>query len=279
MNFTWHGETYPEPVPLGLLGGIRVVIRTMIIVVIFGLGLALTLVLRVFEAPFRTARRPLTAPITRYVFRATLWVIGLRLKVQGCPMPQGGAVVANHSSWLDIMVLHAAQTVVFVSKAEVARWPVIGALARLNDTVFIRRDRREARTQAELFQTRMESGQRLLFFPEGTSTDGMRVLPFKSSLFEAFFTDKLRPAAHIQPISVIYDAPRGAVDLRFYGWWGDMDMAPHALKVLGAMQHGQVRVLFHAPLAVAAYEDRKALSAALEAQVRAGMPEGRRAVH
>ena len=95
-------------------------------------------------------------------------------------------VVANHASWLDIFALNAPQRIYFVSKDEVRDWPGIGWLARATGTVFIARKSREAGVQARLFETRMAAGHRLLFFPEGTSTDGRRVLPFKTTLFAAF---------------------------------------------------------------------------------------------
>ncbi len=274
MNFTWGGGDVPDHAPIGPLGGVRVALRAMTIMAVLLTGVVLTCVLRPFEGMFRAAHRPLTAPITQAVARLGLGILGLDYRKEGQPMRKGGAVVANHSSWLDILVLNAGQRVVFVSKAEVRSWPVIGFLARLVGTVFIRRDRREAKAQAEMFRGRIEAGQMLLFFPEGTSTDGMRVLPFKSTLFETFFADNLREMTNVQPVSVVYEAPDGA-DPRYYGWWGDMDLGPHALKILAARRHGRVRVIYHAPVRVSAFEGRKALSSVLEAQVRAGMPEAR----
>jgi 1-acyl-sn-glycerol-3-phosphate acyltransferase len=119
------------------------------------------------------------------------------------------------------------------------------------------------------------AGHKLLFFPEGSSTDGMRVLAFKSTLFQAFFSQKLEHAIHVQPVSVIYEAPKGQ-DPRFYGWWGDMDFGTHLVRVLAVRHQGRVRVVYHAPARVDAFADRKALAAWAEAQVRAGMPEARR---
>ena len=115
-------------------------------------------------------------------------ILGIRLQVTGRPMAERGAVVANHASWLDIFVLNAVSRVYFVSKAEVAGWAGIGWLARATGTVFIARKGTEAKEQQALFEARLRAGHRLLFFPEGTSTDSLRVLPFKSTLFAAFYT-------------------------------------------------------------------------------------------
>ena len=184
-----------------------------------------------------------------------------------------GAIVANHASWLDIFALNATDRVYFVSKSEVAGWPGIGWLARATGTVFIARKGREARAQAALFEARLQAGHRLLFFPEGTSTDGRRVLPFKSTLFAAFLAEGVPPGLRLQPVSVVYHAPPGQ-DARLYGWWADMDFGPHLMRVLAQARQGQIEVIFHPPVAVADFADRKALAAHCEAAVRAGHAAG-----
>jgi 1-acyl-sn-glycerol-3-phosphate acyltransferase len=184
-----------------------------------------------------------------------------------------GAVVANHASWLDIFVLNAADRVYFVSKDEVSRWPGIGWLARATGTVFITRKGSEAKEQQAIFEARLRAGHRLLFFPEGTSTDGLRVLPFKSTLFAAFFMHGLNHVLCIQPATVIYHAPPGR-DARFYGWWGDTGFAPHLLTVLAGRRRGRVEVVLHPPLPVESFPDRKALAQACEAAVRGAHPHG-----
>ena len=184
-------------------------------------------------------------------------------------MRSPGAFVANHSSWLDIFVLNSCARVYFVSKAEVSAWPLIGWLARATGTVFIRRSRQDAAQQTEMFRTRLQNGHRLMFFPEGTSTDGLRVLPFKSSLFEAFFaSDDACTDLWIQPVSVAFFAPpeRSAA---FYGWWGDMEFGTHFIKTLSVWRHGHVEMRFNAPRRVADFSSRKDLAGALEADIRA----------
>jgi len=181
--------------------------------------------------------------------------------------------VANHSSWLDIFALNAGKRVYFVSKSEVADWPGIGWLARATGTVFIERNRAQAKSQTEIFEARLLAGHKLLFFPEGTSTDGLRVLPFKTTLFQSFFADGLREALSIQPVTLRYKAPEG-MDSRFYGWWGDMDFAPHLLATLGLARQGEVEVVYGTPLKVAEFTDRKSLAKACEEVIRAGLVVG-----
>lgn len=181
-------------------------------------------------------------------------------------------MVANHSSWLDIFVLNAAMPVFFVSKSEVASWPGINILTRVTDTHFVTRDPRLATQQAEEFAARTRAGHRLLFFPEGTSSDGRRVLPFKPTLFQGFLDPALPGTLAIQPMSAHYHAPPGR-DPRFYGWWGSMALGPHLLAVLAEPRQGSVTVRLLPPIPVVG-ETRKTLSASAEAAVRQGFEQG-----
>ncbi len=208
--------------------------------------------------------------IVKFTCRGALMLMGIRLVQLGRPMQHAGAVVANHSSWLDIFTLNAAQKVYFVSKDDVASWPAIGFIARKVGTVFIRRARTDAVRQKSVFLERIEKGDKLLFFPEGTSTDGRRVLPFKSSLFAAFFEEGLPELTWIQPVTVNYIAPAGK-RRNWYGWWYEMGFFEAIGMVLSKWKQGHVELIFHAPLDVAKFEDRKAIALAAEATVLSGL--------
>ena len=266
MSGSWVDDELPHP-PIGIAGWCRVLLRGGVLgAVTFG-SLGLLLLVRLIERPLFGQTRPLTPHITQFVCRAAFRIMGIGLRVTGRPMEQRGAVVANHASWLDIFALNAAQRVYFVSKSEVEAWPAIGWLARATGTVFIARKSADAKLQQAVFEARLRAGHRLLFFPEGTSTDTLRVLPFKPTLFAAFYTHGMEQVMHIQPASVIYSPPAGA-DPRFYGWWGEMDFASHLMRVLAALRHGVVEVILHDPVAVDDFANRKALSAACEAVIR-----------
>ncbi|MCX7644210.1 MAG: 1-acyl-sn-glycerol-3-phosphate acyltransferase [Rhodobacteraceae bacterium] len=267
---TWNGAAPPPDPPIGPAGWLRVGLRGAPLGLLTFGGLGLLLLLRLAERPLFGLRRPVTPRITRFVCRMAFVILGMRHSVRGRPMAGHGALVANHASWLDIFALNACDLVYFVSKAEVRGWPGIGWLARATGTLFINRDGREAAAQKALFEARLDAGHRLLFFPEGTSTDGLRVLPFKTTLFAAFLTPHLRETCAIQPVTVIYTAPEGAHPA-FYGWWGEMDFAGHLLRVLAQRRQGSVEVVFHEPLPVAAFADRKALARAAEDRVRAAL--------
>jgi lyso-ornithine lipid O-acyltransferase len=266
---TWTGDPPPVHGPFTLAERWRILRRGLpLAVLVFG-GLVLLLLVRLIEAPLNGPRRPVTPSITRFVCRNAFRVIGMGWQAEGAPLSGAGAVVANHSSWLDIFALNAGDRVYFVSKAEVAGWPGIGWLARATGTVFIRRNPREAHEHVEVFQRRLAAGHRLVFFPEGTSTDGQRVLPFKTTLFEAFLDADLRSILTIQPVSVTYHAPQGE-DPRFHGWWGSMHFGPHLARVLAAPKPGAVRVVYHPGLRAAGFANRKSLARAAELKVRSG---------
>lgn len=269
MSVSWQSETAPDPVSVTVLGWLRVILRApLLAVLVFG-GLVTLLVIRLAERPLCGLHRPVTPYITQFVCRNAFRILGMGYRSTGTLMNEQGAVVANHQSWLDIFALNARKRIYFVSKAEVANWPGIGWLARATGTVFIERDRRKAKEQTDLFETRLKAGHKLLFFPEGTSTDGQRVLAFKTTLFAAFFSDQLRDFMYVQPVSVVFRAPKGQSE-RYYGWWGPMDFGSHLLKVLSTANPGAVELIYHAPVKVSDFENRKALAAYCEAAVRCG---------
>lgn len=250
----------------------RAILRGVPIVLLILICLPLMIMTRGIERLSVGARRPWSSFFPRFVSRIALMIMSIPLRTTGTPMSQPGAVVANHSTWLDVFSLNACQRVFFVSKAEVANWPGIGPLARASGTVFIARDRKEAGRQKALFEARLHMGHKLLFFPEGTSTDGLRVLPFKPTLFAAFFAPQLRDEVSIQPVTVRYIAPTGA-DPRFYGWWGDMEFGPSLITFLKARKQGAIEITFHDPIAVKDVPNRKDMALLCENAVRSSLPE------
>ena len=272
---TWNSSP-PPIVARSLFGWVRAALRGAILGVVTYGGLVVLLLVRCVERPLFGMNRPWTPRITQTVCRVAMAIMGLRLAVQGTPMAHRGAMVANHASWLDIFALNACAPVYFVAKSEVSGWAGIGWLARATGTVFIARKGTEAKRQQQLFEERLRAGHRLLFFPEGTSTDSRRVLPFKSTLFAAFFTHGLESVVHVQPVTVVYRAPMGA-DPRFYGWWGDMTFAGHLLSVLSARRQGSVEVIFHPEVPVDAFANRKDLANYCERVISVAHPDLERA--
>lgn len=261
MSLTWEPDEPLRLRPVGAAGGVRAVSRGAPLVLLLALGLLLLLLLRLLERPLHGQRRPWTPWITVAVCRGALRLLGLRVGRRGPRLVRRGAVVANHSSWLDILALGSLGPLVFVSKAEVAGWPGIGWLARATGTIFVRRDRRgDVGRQVAQVRERIERGELVCLFPEGTSSDGRRVLPFKPALLAA-----LPPEALVQAVSLAWEAPEDE-DPRFYGWFGGAAFGSHAWAVLGARRHGGVTMRRHAPLV--AGTNRKALAREAEGLVR-----------
>ena len=265
MN-AWAGGSAPDFRHRNLLGFFRIMIRfVLMIFTIYGL-LMIFWIIRLFEFPWGRIYSP---KITRIVCMLCLRILGIRQTIIGAPMDKPGAVVSNHTSWLDIFTLNAPQEIFFIAKQEIKSWFGIAVLAKSTGSVFIERNPLRASQHSEILGDRLKKGDKLLFFPEGTSTDGQLVLPFKSTLFAPFFLQDLTQRLWIQSISVRYFSPNGE-DPRHYAWWGEILMAPHLLRVLSAPGRGHVVVEFHKPVKVNKFENRKQLALFCEDQVRAG---------
>lgn len=208
-------------------------------------------------------------------------LFGIRLRVIGTPVQdQGVLMVANHTSWLDILIFSAAARVSFVAKAEVSTWPLFSTLARLQETVFVERGRRSQTALArDQIRDRLLAGDALVLFPEGTSNDGNRVLPFKSALMGAVEAtvgvDSLGRERHVvvQPVSTAYvglhGLPMGRENRPLFAWYGDMELVPHLWE---SLKTGPIDVVieFHTPLSVDSIGGRKELAAVAESIIRRG---------
>mgnify|MGYP001266264721 CR=1 FL=1 len=222
---------------------------------------------------------PARRTIPRLFHRIVLRLIGVRVKVKGAPSPARPLLIlANHGSWLDICVLGSLMPLVFVAKSEVAGWPLIGLLAKFQRTVFVDRQRRHATGAVNReIAGRLREGDPVVLFAEGTSSDGNRVLPFRTALVgavrEAFDgTEDGAADVTVQPLAIAHvglqGVPAGRQHRPLLAWYGDMDLAPHLLEVLrqGAVD---VEVTFGPALAIDAAHDRKAVTREAEALVRA----------
>ncbi len=235
---------------------------------------ALTLPLMPLQQLFIWAWPAMARRFPMHYHRLVCRILGIRLNVVGKPPEKGPVLIAsNHVSWVDIMVLSAVAPLSFIAKREVNKWPFFGSLARLQRTVFVDRDRRHATGGArDEMQERLASGDILVLFPEGTSSDGRTVLPFKS----AFFGAAAFEGVLVQPVSLAYSGHRNLPmnnRLRpFYAWYGDMDLAPHLWE---ALKTGpiEVTVICHPPLSLSGEMTRKALASHAETLVRRGVAQ------
>jgi len=187
--------------------------------------------------------------------------------------------VCNHSSYLDISALGSVIPGSFVAKTEVANWPFFGFLARLQRTVFVDRQRRSTHQQRDDLAKRLDAGDNLILFPEGTSNDGNRTLPFRSALFAVAerrvgSTGNGGAPLTVQPVSLAYirlnGFPIGRTLRPFFAWYGDMDLFGHLWRVAG-LGRIEVVVEFHAPVTIEQFGSRKALAEHCQRVVAGGV--------
>jgi 1-acyl-sn-glycerol-3-phosphate acyltransferase len=186
--------------------------------------------------------------------------LGIRYRVDGQP-PTHGLVVANHLSYLDILILSAAMPCFFVAKVEIGGWPFFGKAARTGGTIFLDRSSlASAMTVAEQISQRLKLQIPVLLFPEGTSTNGSKVLRFHSRLI-----DPATSAGAPVTAAAIRYVIDGGVEERELCWFGDVGFLPHLLKALSTPGFS-ARVRFGQPRV---YPDRRAAADATHAEIAA----------
>lgn len=203
-----------------------------------------------------------SSPMPRCFLRIGGWIVGLRVIVNGTPLRSHVLYAANHVSWTDIFALGGTTGAAFVTKAEVADWPVAGWLARQNGSLFVERQRRGAVVaQGAALRNALADVRPVTLFAEGTTGDGVTLLPFRPSLFEALVPPP--PGVLVQPVAVDYglEAPDAA-------WVGAEPLATHAGRQLGRWRARTVTLRFGEPIDPHGL-DRKTLASACQASVTA----------
>ena len=196
----------------------------------------------------------------KFLFFGIRNILGIKLKISGKQESRKVLFISNHVSYLDIIILGSVVNAVFVAKSEIRNWPIINKLCILGKTIFIERaNRRSVKKQAVLIKENMKNGFNVILFPEGTSSDGSRVLSFKSSLFEVVDHLELRNYK-LQPISISYNKLDGLPLIKnhrpFLAWFGAMNLAPHLWQFLG-LGTSEVNVRFHKSEKFSAFLNRK----------------------
>ena len=200
-------------------------------------------------------------------------MLGFRVRLIGAPTAQRPVLfAANHVSYTDITILGSLIRGSFIAKAEVAKWPFFGCLAKLQRTVFVDRQIRSAAIQRDAISERLVGGEALILFPEGTSGDGNRPLPFKTALFGA--AGKKAESVVVQPVSLAYTRldgiPMGRSLRPFFSWYGEVGLVPHLWSMIG-LGTVEVVVQFHPPALLADCGSRKALAGYCYARIAGGM--------
>ncbi len=220
-----------------------------------------------------------------FYWKISCALLGMELRVIGQSADDNPAFagrpvifVSNHSSWLDIPALGTVLKASFVAKGAVENWPLIGSMAKFARTVFVSRTRSGTGRERDEMGARLDRGDNLILFPEGTSSDGTRVLPFRSTFFAVAPGAK---APLFQPVSIVYDRLAGLPATRrtrpIFAWYGDMELFPH-LWCLTQWHSSRCSILLHPPLDPADFKGRKDLAIAAYRAVSDGAAALRQSV-
>ncbi|MGE3770708.1 MAG: lysophospholipid acyltransferase family protein [Bdellovibrionales bacterium] len=256
-------------------GKLRLAGRLAVFIVLIIIALPVHLISLRCKEDTRTA-------IVRGLFKVLCFCLGFKVKTIGQPSNASPCIyVCNHLSYLDIPIVGSTLKASFVSRGDVAGWPVFGYFGKLQRTIFISRKPEKAREAAVAIRERIEAGDRMLFFPEGTSGDGQRLLPIKSSLFDVarpiVRADGTEQQVIVQPISLIVtemgNLPIGRHNRPLYSWYGDMEFVPHFMQAL-QMSSFTLEVQYHDPVTMAQFGSRKELAAHCERVMAEGLSRG-----
>lgn len=263
-KYTWEKENVDEIPPIGFFHVLKGLLRLLVF-------LPLTIFLVIIFLIFKAILKPLNLNYPVFLIRKSwsvliLRLFGLKLKVIGKQSYNSTIFVSNHISWTDILVIQSVLDIIFVAKSDVKKMPGLGFLAGIANTVFIDRNPQKISKDSLILKKKIEKGELICFFPEGTSTDGLRVLKFKSGFFQLLFDgiyNQNKYIKKVQPLSIYYKVNNKNLSKDFYGWWGSMSIISHITKIL-CLSSGSVELRFHDSLNSEEFNDRKEIALAAE---------------
>jgi 1-acyl-sn-glycerol-3-phosphate acyltransferase len=243
---------------------LRLLIRIMLICIWL---LFITIILIILK-PFNFS---IYDNIPRFFHIGFLKILNIKVNLVGkIHKERPGLLISNHASWLDIPILSSLTNISFIAKSEISKWPLFGFLAKLQDTVFVERRAIKAVKQKNEINDILLTGKRLVLFPEGTSSDGNRVLKFKSSLFSV--VEHSTESYLIQAVTICYKGlnglPMSRSERPLISWWGDMDLMSHLWNIL-KLNSTDILVIAHEP--IEEVSNRKSLAKIAWVQVSQGM--------
>ena len=263
-KYTWEKENIDEIPPIDFFHVLKGLLRLLVF-------LPLTIFLVLIFLIFKAILKPLNLNDPVFLIRKSwsiliLRLFGLKLKVIGKQSYNSTIFVSNHISWTDILVIQSVLDIIFVAKSDVKKMPGLGFLAGIANTVFIDRNPQKISKDSLILKKKIEKGELICFFPEGTSTDGLRVLKFKSGFFQLLFDgiyNQNKYIKKVQPLSIYYKVHNKNLSKDFYGWWGSMSIISHITKIL-CLSAGSVELKFHDSLNSEEFNDRKEIALAAE---------------
>jgi len=234
-----------ETTPISIRGWIRIVTRALLMAALIILFVPLHYLYRVFAYG---------SPFPMWFLRFTARISGAKVHVHGIHLKRDVFYISNHVSWLDILSLAGACGTAFVAKAELAKAPLVGWLAKMNRTVFVKREARmSVASQINALKEALADNWSVTVFPEGTTTDGQSLLPFKTSMLSVL--EPPPPGVMVQPVLIDY----GPV-AEWIGWIGEEYGLNNAKRVLARKGTFPLHIHFLEPFSPAEYQGRKAIS-------------------
>ncbi len=245
-----------ESTPISIIGWIRFALRVLAMLLLLIAFVPLHYLYRLFAYG---------SPFPMWFLRYTAWIAGARVNKIGTPLRRDVFFIANHVSWLDILSLAGASGTAFVAKHELSEVPVIGWLSRLNRTVFVKRENRlGVAEQINALREALEDNWSVTVFPEGTTTDGHSLLPFKTSMLSVL--EPPPPGVLVQP--VLLDYGEVAED---FGWVGEESGVNNAKRVLSRKGGFELKLHFLEPFSPEDFRGRKAIGARARAAIEAAL--------
>ena len=224
-----------------------------------------TIFLIVLKIVCQIISKNLSYKIVQIFHKSILWLINININVIGNPSKnkKGILYVSNHLSYIDIPILGSLIPGKFVAKSEISDWPIIGFLCKIGNTIFIKRNIGYLKKNKTLIKNQINNGENILLFPEGTTSDGLRVLDFKSSMFFSLEREDLI----IQPVVIKYKTVNGLPINRYImpmiAWYGDMELKHHILNVVNSFSISAT-IIFLKPINSKNYHDRKDMTFMLQ---------------
>lgn len=242
---------------VALMGRVRFAFRLLALLVALLLAVPLHGLWRLFRLP---------SPWPRLFLGLCARTVGARARVVGVPLRRDVVFVSNHLSWMDILLLAGTTGSAFVAKAELRRVPLVGWMCTLNRTIFVsREDRLGVTKQIDRLRDALRDAWAVTIFPEGTTGDGVTLLPFKAALLAVLDPPPL--GIRVQPVRIDYGAATAEL-----AWVGDEPGQHHALRVLKRRGHFTATLRFLEPFDPCDIPGRKAIAAEARRRIEAAGP-------
>ena len=250
------------------MGGLRRFFRILLSLLLSVMMYVVALLIKLLTPGTHPIRFKIVCRATSFWAYGIARIWGMKIKISGSPPPAPFFLVSNHISYTDIVVLCATCPAWFISKSEVADWPLIGPLTRIGPTIYINREqRRDVKRMNKLIADLIGNGGAVGFFPEGTTSDGCDLLPFKPSLFQPM----VEAGLPVSTAAIAYQTPPGTPPpTEWVAWVGDTAFAPHAAYLL-AQPGFTAHIRFAAETVTA--DDRKVLAATCHEKVKTLLSE------